>query len=106
MKIFDIKFFEKGWFIGNFKPSLFSTEDFEIAHHFHKKGFVGEQHYHTESTEYNYIVTGKAYVNGEIISSGHGWIYEEREISDVIFLEDTNLIIIRCPSVNDKVICK
>jgi hypothetical protein len=104
MRVFNINQFTKGWIVGNFNPSVFKSEEIEVAHHFHKRGFVSELHYHTKSEELSYIVTGKAYVDDNIIEAGCGWVYEAYECSNVIFLEDTNLIVIRTPSVNDKVI--
>jgi len=38
MKKYKLKNFTRGWFIGNFKPTLFSTKDFEIAIKQYKKG--------------------------------------------------------------------
>lgn len=104
MNLFNINDFTKGWFVGDFIPAVFRSEEIEIAHHFHKKGYVSEPHYHTESQELNYVVTGKVYASGYVIEEGMGWVYEAYENSDVIFLEDTNLIVVRCPSINDKVL--
>jgi len=48
MKIFNIEDMFKGWFIGNFEPSVIKTKEFEVAHHFHKKDYVDSEgsHYH------------------------------------------------------------
>ena len=38
MKKSKIDSFTKGWFIGDFKPTLLWTKDFEAAMKFYKKG--------------------------------------------------------------------
>jgi quercetin dioxygenase-like cupin family protein len=78
---------------------LLKTKDFEIGHHFYIKGFVGESHTHKISTEYNYILSGKLIASGKTLETGDIFIYEPNDVSNVTFLEDTNLIIIKTPSV-------
>jgi hypothetical protein len=102
MKIYNIKDMINGWFIGDFIPSIIRTDQFEIAHHFEKAGIKCQAHRHTRSTEINYIIDGEAKVNDNFLGSGYIFVYEKDEISDVTFLRDTNLIIIRIPSINDK----
>ena len=51
MKIEDIADFTKGWFIGDFEPSLFKTTDFEIAIKSYQKGDTEKEHYHAIATE-------------------------------------------------------
>jgi hypothetical protein len=103
MKVSNIKYFKNGWFIGNFDPTLFKSKDFEIAHHFYLKDFKGDRHIHKIATEYNYILSGKLIASGKELSSGDIFIYSPSDVSDVIFLEDTHLIIVKTPSIpNDK----
>ena len=87
-----------GWFIGDFEPSILQTKEFEVAHHFYAKGFKGTPHTHKVATEYNYVVRGKARVSGLIVEPGDIFIYLPGEVSDVEFLEDTDLIIVKTPS--------
>lgn len=99
----NIKNFTNGWIIGDFNPALLKTKDFEIAHHFYPKGFKGIQHTHKIATEYNYILSGKLVASEIMLESGDIFIYEPHDVSNVLFLEDTNLIIIKTPSLpNDK----
>jgi hypothetical protein len=103
VRIDNIKSYTNGWFIGNFSPSLLKTEAFEVAHHFYHKGFKGTPHLHKIATEYNYILSGKLVASGKNLSDGDIFVYEPFEMSDVVFLEDTHLIIVKTPSVpNDK----
>jgi hypothetical protein len=103
MKVSNIGVHSNGWFIGNFSPTLLKTEAFEIAHHFYPKGFAGEPHTHKIATEYNYILSGRLIASGKSLEAGDIFVYEPFDVSDVLFLEDTNLIIIKTPSIpNDK----
>lgn len=101
MIVSNIDQYKGGWFIGNFDSSILKTNLFEVAHHFYKQGFIGITHTHKIATEYNYILSGKVIVSGQHLSSGNIFVYEPNDISNVIFLEDTNLIIIKTPSCPD-----
>lgn len=95
----NISEFKNGWFIGDFKPTIVSTNNFEVAHHFYKSGFCGVPHTHKIATEYNYIVRGKLEASGKILNSGDIFIYHPNEVSSVKFLEDTDLVIVKTPSI-------
>lgn len=99
LKIKNIKEFVNGWFIGNFSPTLLKTENFEVAHHFYPKGFKGTKHTHKIGTEYNYIISGNLIVSGKMLDAGDIFVYEPNDVSDVVFLENTNLIIVKTPSI-------
>lgn len=99
MIISNIKSFTNGWFIGNFEPSLLKTKDVEIAHHFYTKDYKGISHMHKIATEYNYIVSGRLIASGKNLGNGDIFVYEPNDISNVSFLEDTNIIIIKMPSI-------
>lgn len=103
MIVTNIKQYTNGWYIGNFTPAVLQSKDFEIAHHSYPKGFEGNPHTHKIAAEYNYIVTGSLVASGQTLKRGDIFVYEPFDISDVIFLEDTDLIIVKVPSVpNDK----
>lgn len=95
-----------GWFIGNFPKTVLTTDAFEVSYKRFKKGEKSDGHYHTKSTEYNLVVEGAvAVMNGKrrmILGPGIGFIYYPNEQSEVEFLENSALIVIRVPSVNDK----
>ena len=88
-----------GWFIGDFEPSVFKNPFFEVAHHHHLAGFIGKKHYHKIAPELTYIVKGSLIASGVRLESGDIFIYEPNEISEVTFLEDTDLIVVKWPSV-------
>ncbi len=100
MKINNIKEFTNGWFIGNFEPSILKQEQFEIAIHSHKKGDLGDKHFHKIATEINVIISGSIRLGVNIIlKSGDIWTIYPNQIEKVEFLEDTKLVVIKTPSV-------
>lgn len=101
MHTYDISEFKGGWFIGNFEPAIHKTEQFEIAHHTLAKGHISDNHYHKTSTEINYIIRGHLLVTGKTLKTGSIWIYEPGDRSEVEVMEQTDLIVIKFPSVPD-----
>ena len=99
MKQATIKNFKAGWFVGDFDPSIFKNPFFEVAHHKHTKGQETFPHYHKVTNELNYIVRGELIASGKHLKAGDMWIYEPNEVSNVEFLSDVDLIIVRWPSI-------
>ena len=97
---------EKGWFVGDFNPTAFKTKDFEVNYRTHKAGETWEMHYHPETTEINLVIKGKMKFNNVVLEKEDIFIVEPWQISDPEFLEDTTVICIRTPSINDKKIVK
>lgn len=54
----------KGWFVGNFEPSLIKTNDVEVAVKSYNKGDYEEKHYHKIATELTVIIQGRVKMNG------------------------------------------
>lgn len=93
----------RGWFIGNFEPSVYKTSNFEVGYLRHKRGEIWEPHYHKYSREINYLIRGKMIVRGVICSAGDIFTLEQSEVADPQFLEDCELICVKIPSIpNDK----
>lgn len=90
--------FVRGWIIGNFSPSIFRTEDFEVGILQHKKDEIWPVHYHLLATEYNYLIKGKMTINNNIIYEGDFFIIDKEEISEAKFLEDCTVLVIKVPS--------
>lgn len=54
----------KGWFIGNFEPSLYKTNDVEVGIKKYNAGDYENYHYHKIATEFTVIVSGTVEMNG------------------------------------------
>lgn len=98
MKKYRIEDFTKGWFIGNFEPSLLKTEEFEVGLLTRQKGLDETPHYHAIGTEYNLLVSGSMSLNGTEITVGDIFIIKPNEIARPIFHEDCTIVCIKTPS--------
>lgn len=99
MKVFKLDSMKGGWFVGDFNPSSFKTQDFEVCYKQHYKGEEWDTHYHKKGTEINLLIEGKMTIQGRELNSGDIFILEPYEIADPTFLEDCRLIIVKTPSV-------
>lgn len=105
MKIFDsTPYMNKGgWFIGNFEPTVFKTNDFEVSYKLHHKGEEWPKHHHKISEEINFLIRGKMLINNVLIENGKIFVIERNESVKPVFLEDCELIVVKVPSSkNDK----
>jgi hypothetical protein len=103
MKVFELKDFDRGYFIGDFPKAIFRTNAFEVSLKFHKKGDKHERHYHRFTTEFILVVRGKLHVNGTYISQGQIFVLEPYMVNEIEYLEDSELVIVKSPSLpNDR----
>jgi mannose-6-phosphate isomerase-like protein (cupin superfamily) len=93
----------KGWFIGNFEPTLFNTDAVEVAVKKYQAGAVEAAHYHKVSTEFTVIVSGEVRMKQQFFASGDIVRIEPGEITDFAALTDTVTVVVKIPaSQNDK----
>ena len=103
MKILKFKDMKSGWFIGNFEPTAYKTDNFEVNYRIHKAGEQWDTHYHTHVTEINLLIKGKMRMQNTLINAGDIFIVNPFEISDPEFIEDCEVICVKTPSLNDKI---
>ncbi len=101
MNVENLNNFIKGWFIGNFKPSLLSTSDFEIAIKRYKAGDSEVRHHHKLATEYTIIIEGEVMMNSLKFKSDDIIILQPNESTDFICLTDVITVVVKTPSVKD-----
>ena len=104
MRLLKLSDMTDGWFVGGFEPTAYFTKDFEVNYRLHPKGQFWETHYHTDVTEINLLIRGKMTIQDQEINSGDIFVIEPRDITDPIFLEDCEIICVKTPSLNDKVV--
>ena len=105
MEKFNLDDMFKGWFIGNFEPSLLKTNDVEVGI---KKYMAGDEegyHYHKIATEFTVILDGTVemsgitYTNGDIIKIEPGISTNFKALTDV------TTVVVKVPGAsNDKYI--
>jgi len=107
MQQYNLSDFTKGWFVGNFVPSLLPTPSVEVAIKRYTKGDREESHYHKIATEITVVVDGKVSMNGREYQRDDVLLIEPGESTNFIALEDTTTCVVKLPCVvNDKYIDK
>lgn len=88
----------RGWFIGDFTPTVFRTTQFEVGYLRHAKGERWPKHYHKESVEINYLIRGSMTIQSQRLEAGQIFILDKNEIADPEFHEDCELVVVKVPS--------
>lgn len=60
---FNLNDMIKGWFIGDFEPSLYKTDAVEVAVKSYNSGDFEEEHYHKIATEFTVVLDGIVELN-------------------------------------------
>lgn len=101
MKVEKLSSMKGGWFIGNFEPSLFKTNDCEVAVKSYKKGDKEGKHYHKIATEYTVVVKGKVRMFGNVYEEGDIIVVEPGDSTDFEALEDAMNVVVKMPGANN-----
>lgn len=97
----NLKEMKLGWFVGNFEPSLYKTNDAEVAVKNYKKGDSEERHFHKIATEITVIVSGKVRMNDLILEQGDILVIPPFQDTDFEVLEDTITTVTKIPGANN-----
>lgn len=101
MKTAKLETMVKGWFIGNFDPTLIKTNDVEVAVKEYRKGDFEARHYHKLSTEITVIASGRVRMNGVDYVKGDIIVIEPNQSTDFEVLEDTITTVVKYPGANN-----
>jgi ethanolamine utilization protein EutQ (cupin superfamily) len=103
MKKFQLNQMTKGWFVGDFSPTIVKTQAVEVGIKQYQKNEYEETHHHKVATEITVILTGKVRMNGELYSAGDIIVIEPGEATDFEVLEDVTTVVVKYPGAqNDK----
>jgi quercetin dioxygenase-like cupin family protein len=103
MEKHNLKDMSKGWFVGNFLPSVLSTEEVEVAVKEYPPKFSEEWHYHKVATEITVIVSGEVEMNGQRFKKGDIIVISPGEGTDFKALTETVTTVVKIPGAsNDK----
>ena len=103
MKIEKLSAMTKGWFIGNFKPTLHATKAVEVAVKEYPAGASEAWHYHKIATEFTVIVEGEVEMNGRRYGKGDIIVIPPGKGTDFKTLTPVVTTVVKLPSVtNDK----
>ena len=95
----------KGWFVGNFQPTLYQTENVEVAVKTYKAGDHEIAHYHKIATEISVVISGTVEMNGIRYETGDIIVMEPGEVTDFLAVTDAVNTVVKIPGAsNDKYI--
>jgi quercetin dioxygenase-like cupin family protein len=99
MKINNLKNFIRGWFIGDFNPTLLNTKNFEIAVKRYKAGDYEPYHVHKIGTEYTLIISGEVDMNNIHYQTDDIIVTEPGEYTDFRAITDAVNVVIKVPCI-------
>ena len=91
----------KGWFVGNFEPTVLVTNDVEVGVKKYKKGEYEGSHFHKIATEITLILDGKVLMNNKEYVSGDIITIEPNVATDFKALTDVTTVVVKHPGAND-----
>jgi quercetin dioxygenase-like cupin family protein len=93
----------KGWFVGNFQPTLYQTSEVEVGVKTYKAGDYDELHHHKVATEITVLIRGRARIGGIEIVAGDIVLIPPNQAVDFLVLEDSETVVVKLPGAsNDK----
>lgn len=101
MEVFSLKEMKKGWFVGNFEPSIFKTEKVEVAVKEYKAGDYEKEHYHKIAKEITVIISGEVMMNNKKMEKGDIVVLEPFESSDFKAVTDSINVVVKIPGKNN-----
>lgn len=102
-KTYKLSSFTKGWFVGDFDPSLIKTRDVEVAVKYYKEGDHEASHHHKVATELTLILEGKVKMNNK--EYGKDTIIEilPGQSTDFTALTNVTTVVVKYPgAIDDK----
>lgn len=101
MKVFNLSDMTKGWFVGNFTPTVLSTNQVEVAVKRYKAGEYEPAHHHKIATEITVITDGEVKMNGFIYKAGAILVIGPNTPTDFLALTDVTTTVVKYPGAND-----
>lgn len=89
----------KGWFVGDFEPTLLRSKDVEVAVKYYKAGDREDTHHHRVAVEITAIVSGEVTMMGRRWTAGDIVMVEPGEATDFEALTDAVNVVVKMPSV-------
>ena len=98
MKKYNLSQFTRGWFVGDFDPSIFRTKDIEVGIKHYKKGEIEPNSMHEKTWEITLVVSGSIKIYNQILTQGSIILLEPGDISKFECIEECALVIVKYPS--------
>jgi mannose-6-phosphate isomerase-like protein (cupin superfamily) len=97
IKRYRLKDMKNGWFIGNFFPTLYKTNDVEVGVKKYSIGDSEKLHYHKIATEFTVILSGEVVMNNEKYESGDILVIEPGVSTDFFAVSNVTTLVVKIP---------
>jgi len=101
MEVFKLEDMKRGWFVGNFDPSIFKTEDTEVAVKEYREGDYEPEHFHKIATEITVIIDGMVRMKGNTYRKGDIIVVKPNESTDFLALVHTTTVCVKLPGATE-----
>jgi mannose-6-phosphate isomerase-like protein (cupin superfamily) len=103
MKKFNLNEMVKGWFVGDFDPSVLKTNDVEVAIKKYNEGDHESAHFHKIATEITVVLSGKVKMFDKVFADGDIIVIQPGEMTAFMALTDVTTVVVKYPGAkNDK----
>jgi quercetin dioxygenase-like cupin family protein len=93
----------RGWFVGGFQPTAFSTQAVEVGVKRYKAGDREQAHFHRIATEITLILSGRVVMFEKEWSEGDIIVVEPNDATSFEALTDAVTVVVKAPgALNDK----
>ena len=99
MKIYNLNDMTKGWFVGDFAPTIYKTKDVEVAVKSYKAGECEAAHYHKVATEITAITKGRVKMFGQVFRENDVILVEPGDATDFQAITDAQTVVVKIPGV-------
>lgn len=89
----------RGWFVGDFEPTVARSSDVEIAVKHYAAGDAEERHVHQVATELTAVVSGRIRMDGVELGPGDIASIPPGQPSDFLALTGAVLVCVKLPAV-------
>ena len=105
MKSYKLSDLKGGWIVGGFEPTVYSTQDCEVAVKYYKAGDHEGAHFHKIATEITCIVSGEVIMCDKRWTAGDVIVLSPGDITAFEALTDAVTTVVKLPgALNDKYI--
>lgn len=88
----------RGWFVGDFEPSVERSADVEVAVKHYAAGDAEERHVHRVATELTAVVSGRVRMDGAELGAGDIVRIPPGQPSDFLALTDAVVVAVKLPA--------
>jgi len=105
MKVARLDDMIRGWFVGDFAPTVFATSACEVGIKQYKQGDKEECHYHRIATEITTVISGEIKMCDQIFHMGDIVVLSPNDETAFEALTDATIVVVKVPGAkNDKYI--